>query len=115
MSVSTDGQICYGVKVPEGTEFAWDDHVGGHDGWWTEHFGKAKIPFNVVNVCSLEYPLYILCVPSSFMYAGRGQPVSFDLSELKVSEEEVAALLTFCAQYGIEHEPPAWYLSSYWG
>lgn len=35
MGVSTDGQICYGVKFEEGYEFPWDiDHDGDIEEWW---------------------------------------------------------------------------------
>jgi hypothetical protein len=37
MSVSTDGQICYGILLDEDTDLPWDDDEfeGDIDNWWT--------------------------------------------------------------------------------
>lgn len=35
MSVSTDGQICFGILFEEDTEFPWDiEHDGDIEAWW---------------------------------------------------------------------------------
>lgn len=46
MSVSTDGQINYGIPFEEGFEFPWDDESGetGIEDWWMEANGY-KPPF----------------------------------------------------------------------
>ena len=47
MGQSTDGQISYGVRFPEGFEFPWDrSHDGDEDAWWREVFGY-KPPFEL--------------------------------------------------------------------
>lgn len=34
MTVSTDGQICYGILFDEDFKFPWDDGYDGIDDWW---------------------------------------------------------------------------------
>ena len=47
MGQSTDGQISYGVRFPEGFEFPWDlRHDGDDEAWWRETFGY-KPPFEI--------------------------------------------------------------------
>ena len=81
-------------------------------------FMDANLPLPVilVNHCSGDYPMYILAVPGTFRSAARGSPGAFVPSELEVTEQQKAALIKFCKDYGIEFDgEPAWYLSSYWG
>lgn len=46
MGLSTDGQICYGVKFDEGFEFPWGDD--DFDEWWLEvnNFVPSKILYD---------------------------------------------------------------------
>ena len=76
---------------------------------------NPKLPIELVNCCSGDYPMWILAVPSSCRSAGRGYPEAFHPSELSVSDDEVAALEEFCDNYDIERDAPNWWLSSYWG
>ncbi len=47
MGQSTDGQISYGVRFPDGFEFPWDlRHDGDEEAWWREAFGY-KPPFEI--------------------------------------------------------------------
>lgn len=81
-------------------------------------FEKAlpKLPVELVNVCHADYPQYVLALRGTVKTANRGYPVKFNPAELVVTEEQRAALLDFCAKYGLApEEEPAWYLSSYWG
>ena len=105
-----DGEYLGGVKPPEETIDKY--YKEKHD-----FVEKApKLPVQLVNVCSSEYPQYILAVPSTFMRASRGYPESFHPMDLKVTPQEIDTLLEFCRTYDIEIPgDPMWYLSSYWG
>ena len=50
MSVSTDGQICYGVAFPEEWEFPWmgDEYSNDIHDWWRTVCG-FKPPFEIFN------------------------------------------------------------------
>lgn len=154
MTVSTDGQICFGVLLEKDHKLPWDngDYDGWIESWWMDvqgykrpfeifnesgnyiggmkppedkrreyydhqhTFEKAHpLPIKLVNYCSGDYPMYILAVPGNSKRASRGYPESFDPAELTVTQEEVDALLQFCDDYGIEHDEPKWWLSSYRG
>jgi len=79
-------------------------------------FLKANpLPVELVNYCSLDYPIYILAVPGSIKRASRGYPIVFDPAKLTVSFDQVQALLDFCEDHGIEVGEAGWVLSSYWG
>lgn len=154
MSISTDGQICYGVLFEDGQIFPWDED-GDIEDWWVykalnfrhsveiytkngEHekgivqeqidkyfdekhdFVKNnKLPVELVNYCSGDYPSYILAIPSTYKNCSRGYPQEFEPKDLIVNQEEEKALLDFIANY-VEVDKdtevqPKWYLSSYWG
>jgi len=73
------------------------------------------MPFDTVNICSGDYPMWILAVPGTLISCSRGYPNKFNPSEA-FSAVDASGLIAFCEKYGIEYnEPPAWYLSSYWG
>lgn len=88
MSVSTDGQLCYGILCGEDIEFPWDDqqYDGDIDLWWATICGflydqeyldfltNHPLPVELVNYCSAGYPMYILAVPLSGTSARRGYP-----------------------------------------
>jgi len=80
-------------------------------------FKKAHpVPFEDVNYCSSEYPMYILAVKRTFLSNNRGYPLTFKPEDLTVTEEEKAALLEFCKKYDLAFQgEPGWILSSYWG
>lgn len=80
-------------------------------------FKKAHpLPVKIVTYCSGDYPKYIIAVPGTCISCSRGEWVEFDPTKLVVIEEQKAALLQFCSDYGIEHEQePQWLLTSYWG
>lgn len=132
MGVSSDGEISYGIVFEEGYEFPWDvDHDGDPEEWWiskvlqliykdyAEMHAILKdnpLPFQLVNYCSGEYPMYILAVPGTLKSAYRGSPKSFTLDELQVDEEASKKLIAFCEEYGLEGESEiGWTLSSYMG
>jgi len=73
-------------------------------------------PVELVNVCSGDYPVYILAVPCTIFSASRGYPIAFEPKDLKVNIGDVIILEKFCKEYGLEGQSkPQWYLSSYWG
>lgn len=132
MGVSTDGEICYGIIFEDEYEFPWDiDHEGDPEMWWISeilkltyngyHEKKAilkdnPLPFELVNYCSGEYPMYILAVPGTVKRASRGNPTSFTLDELKVDEAASNKLVEFCKEHDLTGDSEiGWILSSYMG
>lgn len=84
----------------------WDHHRK----WQEEH----PIPFDLVNYCSDDYPMYIVAVPSTVLTASRRYP------ELVNSFPKIKGISDFYSclkEHGI-HEcnvQPNWYLSGYMG
>lgn len=132
MGISSDGEICYGIVFEDGYEFPWDvDHDGDPEEWWISKVLQLiykdydemhailkdnPLPFELVNYCSCEYPMYILAVPGTLKSAYKGSPKSFTLDELKVDEEASNKLITFCEEHGLTGESAiGWVLSSYMG
>lgn len=77
-----------------------------------------KIPINLVNCCSGNYPIYIVAIPSTVLKANRGYPISFDIDKLVFSMTEKQALIDFCVSYcnvtrEYCEENAKWYLASY--
>ncbi len=145
MSISTDGQLCYGVAFEEDYEFPWDEDELGE--WWRKvndcpiespynESGVYKsgvtnagdyfiqrdkwdidnpLPITLVNCCSGDCPMWILAVPGSFLHCSRGYPLAFNLGQLSVNGAEVQRLLDFCKRFSIKPISLNWLLSSYWG
>lgn len=76
-----------------------------------------KCPYTLVNVCSGDYPIYMLALEDTLISASRGTPELIKFDELRgISQEEDSDLLSFCEKYNIPYEGESgWYLSSYWG
>src|SRR5437868_783086 len=103
MSVSTDGQIGYGVIFEDGCEFPWGD--SDPEQWWRNECGfKSSFPVELVNYCSGDYPMYMLAVPSSILSNSRGYPEEFDPIKLVVTDKEKAPLIDFCKKYNLKYE-----------
>ena len=82
----------------------------------SEAFQKLHpIPFELVNYCSGDYPMYILAIPSTVKSASRGFPEVIDLQGFKISAEEFDIFNSFCQKHGFNAKESKWYLSSYWG
>ena len=74
------------------------------------------LPIEAENYCSGDYPMYAIVVPGVGASCRRGDPTSFEPSELVVTSEQIATLKAFLAKYAIEHDgEPRWLLMSYWG
>ena len=150
MGVSTDGQICYGIKFDEDFEFPWANDNEAIEGWWRkvngyippfqlydedgDYVGKTKpatekivtyyqaqgqwdaahpLPIELVNVCSMSSPIYILADASTVVTARRGYPEEINPATMFGDRD---LLLNFCKKYDIDTDgaEPKWYLSSFW-
>lgn len=81
-----------------------------------EFVDANPLPVTLVNYCSGDYPMYAIAVPRTVINAFRGDPTEFDPAALTVTDAERDALLSFCADHGIEvPSEPKWLLTSYWG
>ena len=49
MGVSTDGQICYGIRFEDEFQFPWDaeEWEGDIEAWWVEHVNGYRPPFRL--------------------------------------------------------------------
>lgn len=93
MSISSDGQICFGVIR-----------------------GKVPIPFGYIIYCSYEYPMYLLCVKDTYKNCSRREAIVFDPEKLQVTEEQISSLYKFCEDYKVSFAGEAkWYLTSLYG
>ncbi|KKK99525.1 hypothetical protein LCGC14_2631890 [marine sediment metagenome] len=73
------------------------------------------IPVELVKHCSGGYPMFILAVPGTNMWANRGDPASIDVSRLVISFDQGVAFTEFLSVYGIEQPKKlSWLLFSYW-
>lgn len=167
MSISTDGILCYGILCEEYSKFPWDEHVdngdvlyGDIEDWWLVEQGfeekenedysntydrKQKfleeypLPVEIVNVCHIDNPIYILAVPSTVKRAYRGDSEKLpsihvykslssvyinmsseesgneDQCSLSVSFSKIDKLREFCEKYNIKYkeENEGWWLGSY--
>lgn len=81
-------------------------------------FQKAHpCPFELVNFCSADSPMFILALKDVGLAARRGDPTRFDpQSAFLLKEGAASTLVDFCKKHGIEFAGgPAWWLSSYRG
>lgn len=77
-----------------------------------EFLKSHPMPFDLVNVCSGEYPIYMLAVPNTLLLANRGYPEKIDLNKLSqaIDTNELTAFLN---KYEIDFGAGfSWYLSS---
>ena len=94
------------------------DDQAMHD-HWQEKFDFVKahpIPIELFNVCSGDYPMWIIATIGKGLVANRGEPQAFDPDSFAATDQDKKALLDFCKTHGIEigESEPKWYLSSYW-
>ena len=107
--IYSNGGYVGGVKPPESVFQAYYEE--------RRVFDKAHpIPFELVNYCSGDYPMYILAITRTCLSNSRGTPEAFNPESLTITEDEKSNLLDFCAKHGLSFEgEPSWWLSSYWG
>jgi hypothetical protein len=77
---------------------------------------KNPAPFELVNYCSCDYPMFILAVAR--IKASRGDPTVINPLELtEYSKEDTKDLKEFAVKYNLidETDSPSWWLCSYWG
>lgn len=129
MGTSTDAILVYGVPLDEGDlpwktddgEGDWEDwllrlagftetnwRVNGY--WERKRAALAAFPFDIVPHCSCDYPMYILTIRGTATTANRGFPEKIEALEPKDPSE----LLAFCAEHGMKHGEPGWWLCSMW-
>lgn len=75
-------------------------------------------PVEIVMHCSYDYPMYILALKGTHLFASRGTPkkVNFERLNSLVTEEKLAEARKFCAEYGLpEFYGADWLLFSMWG
>ena len=129
MSVRTDAEICYGILLEEGIELPWDEEYEGDVwAWWdrVKDNPEHKIPFELINCCSLGFPIYILAIPGTVIEARRGYPTIIDPpyhfspfnSDNDANKQDTVDLIEFCKKYKIpidyENIKFRWWLSSFW-
>lgn len=73
------------------------------------------MPFEIVNYCSCDYPMYAIAFKSSVKAAARGTPRKISICDLP-AYEGIDRFKSTLKKLGIVLEgEPAWYLASYWG
>lgn len=103
------GRFPGGVRPPE-------DRVKAYHAHAIEWVKANPLPFELVNYCSMNHPMYILACPLAGTSCRRGYPERISAATLTVDPEKVLALIEFCARHGIVCPgSPDWYLCSYWG
>ena len=117
MGISTDGQLCFGIMVPEDSwETAWFTDEYDCDYWMFMQKEDPDEFFEVVNYCSCDEPLYIIAIADSCSTAHRGYPMEMD-SLPEISAADHNRLIDFFQKHFPDAGDiiPKWYLSSYCG
>src|SRR3990167_1884691 len=92
-----DGEFIGGVEPPQHKK---DKYYEAKREF--EKKAAPPLPVELVNYCSGDNPIYILAVPSTCRSASRGYPEEFHPMDLKVTQQEIDALIEFCRKFGIE-------------
>lgn len=83
-----------------------------------KEWGAANpMPFEVVNVCSEDYPIWMLAVRGTVHRAWRGDPKEIEPAMLELDSEAWEAFDEAMRKHlpDVSLERAGWYLSSYWG
>lgn len=72
------------------------------------------VPFELVNTCSCDYPIYMLAMPKTNVNCSRGYPTEIDLNMFNLVTQDVDKFKTALKKYGLYISEPKWYLSSLW-
>ena len=86
-------------------ETYWDERKQ----WLDAH----PLPFELVNYCSGEWPMYILAVPGTLVTASRGCPEI--VSAETIVAHDISPIVELCAKYSAHESRIGWFLSSFWG
>jgi len=105
-----DGQWIGGEEWPEEK----CDEYFEHQREWDE---ANPMPFELVNVCSADCPMWVIAVPTMKTTACRGYPVVIDQGTLSTRgfSEEIERFREFLKEAFDITEEPKWFLGSYWG
>lgn len=101
-----------GLQEPEGKqEYKSKDNSPE----WKHYYQKANeimaaCPVEIVWYCSYDYPMYFIALKGTEQKAYRGYAEKVTMREIK--PEEIAAFKSFCEEYEIEWEEPAWSIFS---
>jgi hypothetical protein len=75
-----------------------------------------KLPVELVNYCSGDYPMYLLAIKGTQKTANRGYPTLLKPEDLTVPEEKITAFKEFLTRYELKSDSEiGWYLTSYMG
>ena len=127
MGVSTDGILVYGIPMEEEFNFMGElytdeyiDHLLGVEEceWDVRRDARNACPVEIVSHCSYDYPMYIVALTGTRIWASRGYPVEVDPEKLNIDPEKIKEYHKFITDKGIpvpEGETPHWVLCSMWG
>lgn len=73
------------------------------------------LPFELVNYCSGDCPMYILAVPSTFIKCSRGYPKEITPLMFNIDENSLQKFKNFCQEFDFKIEDAKWCLTSYLG
>jgi hypothetical protein len=80
---------------------------------WTQ---ENPFPVEMVEYCGYDESMVILAIPSTLRTCELGSPFGFKSDTLKVTSDELQALIHFCSEHGIEFQQNCqWWLSCYRG
>jgi len=116
MGVSTNGILCFGFDLGEEIErpAVFLNNIGTPDE--DEKWGDdtKDFPVELITHCSGEYPMYIIALKNTHVWANRGYPqVIEELPIINIGTIVVAR--RWCEANDIEWQEPKWLLCSYWG
>ena len=105
-----DGEYIEGVTKEQESEYYREKRKWDHDN---------PQPFELMNYCSHDYPMYILALPSTCKTANRGDIVDLKPKELKVSpfDKEYIDFMKFIKKFDLKGDVdiPYWCLFSSMG
>ena len=77
---------------------------------------QPKLPVEMVNYCSGDYPMYILAIPGTVQTAYRGNPHKLSSAQRVITDDEIVAFREFLSRFELKpSDTEDWYLTSYMG
>jgi hypothetical protein len=119
MGTSTNAILYFGFDfcdVDEGDALPWGEDEDEYEAV-SKKFGsdRSNCACIIDRHCYIDSPIFFVALKRNVFTAYRGMPSTVDIGELKVSEEEIQQLRSFCETMGIAWQEPKWRLASYWG